>query len=91
MNDFIALVKSDVLPVYKKAKVTLIVSRRGPGANTNDVTMSTGYQKYAQMDGGPFMTQQLGEDGAAKLAAKFAPFRTTVEVLVRHRVDDLSF
>lgn len=91
MNDFIALVKSDVLPVYKKAKVTLIVSRRGPGANTNDVTMSTGYQKYAQMDGGPFLTQQLGEDGVAKLNAKFASIRTNVEVLVRHRIDDLSF
>lgn len=91
MNDFIAMVKSDVLPIYKKAKVSLIVNRRGPGGNVNDVTMSTGYQKYAQMDGGPFLTQQLGEDGAAKLNAKFAPFRTTVEVLVRHRVDDLSF
>jgi len=53
------------------------------GANTNDVIMVTGYQKYAQMDGGPFLTQQLGADGAAKLNAKFAPFRTTIEVLVR--------
>jgi hypothetical protein len=91
MNDFIAMVKADVLPVYKKSKTFLVVNRIGPGANTNDVIMVTGYQKYAQMDGGPFLTQQLGEDGAAKLAAKFAPFRTTVEVLVRHRVDDLSF
>jgi hypothetical protein len=91
MNDFIAMVKSEVLPVYKKSKTFLVVNRIGPGANTNDVIMVTGYQKYAQMDGGPFLTQQLGEDGAAKLAAKFAPFRTTVEVLVRHRVDDLSF
>jgi hypothetical protein len=91
MNDFIALVKSDVLPVYKKSKTFLVVNRIGPGANTNDVIMVTGYQKYAQMDGGPFLTQQLGADGAAKLNAKFAPFRTTIEVLVRHRVDDLSF
>ncbi len=91
MNDFIALVKSDVLPVYKKAKVQLVVNRRGPGANAADVTMSTGYQKYAQMDGGPFLTQQLGADGAAKVNAKFAPFRTLVEVVVRHRVDDLSW
>jgi hypothetical protein len=89
--DFIALVKSDVLPVYKKAKVQLVVNQRGPGANVNDVTMSTGYQKFAQMDGGPFLTQQLGADGAAKLNAKFASFRTLVEVTVRNRVDDLSW
>jgi hypothetical protein len=91
MPDFIALMKSDVLPLYKKAKVQLIVNQRGPGSNVADVTVSTGYQKYAQMDGGPFLTQQLGADGAAKLNAKFASFRTVVEVVVRHRVDDLSW
>lgn len=91
MPDFVALVKSDVLPVYKKAKMQLTVNQRGPGANATDVTLSTGYQKYAQMDGGPFLTQQLGADAAAKLNAKFAPFRTLVEVVVRHRVDDLSW
>jgi hypothetical protein len=91
MPDFIALVKSDVLPVYKKAKVQLVVNQRGPGANVNDVTMSTGYQKYAEMDGGSFLTKQLGADGVAKLNAKFAPFRTMVEIVVRHRVDDLSW
>jgi len=91
MPDFIALMKSDVLPVYKKAKVTLIVSQRGPGGNTNDVTVTTGYQKYADLDGGTFLTKQLGADGAAKLNAKFASFRTQVEVLVRHRVSELSW
>jgi hypothetical protein len=91
MPDFIALVKSDVLPVDKKAKVQLVVNQRGPGANAGDVTMSTGYQKYAQMDGGPFLTQQLGADAAANLNAKFASFRTLIEVVVRHRVDDLSW
>jgi hypothetical protein len=91
MDDVIALVKSDVLPLYKKSKTFLVVNRVGPGANTNDVVMVTGYQKYAQMDGGPFLTQQLGADAAAKLNAKFAGMRTMVEVVVRHRVDDLSW
>jgi hypothetical protein len=91
MPDFQALVKSDVLPLYKKAKVRLTVTQRGPGANVNDVTMATGYAKYADLDGGAFVAKQLGADGAAKLNAKFAPFRTLVEVVVRHRVADLSF
>ena len=91
MADFRDLVKSDVLPVYKKANVRLTVTQRGPGANVNDVTMSTGYAKYADLDGGPVLTKQLGADGAAKVNAKFAPFRTLVEVVVRRRVEDLSF
>ena len=45
MQEFRDLVKSDVLPVYKKAKVQLLVSQRGPGGNPNDVTMATGYAK----------------------------------------------
>jgi hypothetical protein len=89
--DFESLVKSDVLPVYKKAKTGLIVSRRGPGANTADVTMSTIYTKYADLDGGPFMTKQLGQAAADKLNAKFVGIRTLVEVIVRRRVEDLSF
>jgi hypothetical protein len=91
MADFRDLVKSDVLPVYKKANVRLAVTQRGPGANVNDVTMATGYAKYSDLDDGPVLAKQLGADGAAKVNAKFAPFRTLVEVAVRRRVADLSF
>jgi hypothetical protein len=91
MPEFQNLVKSEVLPVYKKAKTGLIVSQRGPGANTTDVTMSTVYSKFADLDGGPFMTKQLGQEAANKVTAKFAGIRTLVEVLVRRRVEDLSF
>ena len=91
MQDFQALVKSDVLPVYKKAKVRLTVTQRGVGANVNDVTMATGYAKYADLDGGPLLVKQLGADGAAKVNAKFNSIRTLVEVVVRSRVEDLSF
>ena len=89
--DFQALVKSEILPVYKKAKVRLTVTQRGVGANVNDVTMATGYAKYADLDGGAFLTKQLGADGAAKINAKFTGIRTLVEVVVRSRVADLSF
>jgi len=90
-TDFQNLVKSEILPVYKKAKVGLIVSQRGAGANPNDVTMSTAYSKFADMDGGPFITKQLGQEGAAKVNAKFIGIRTLIEVVVRTRVQDLSF
>lgn len=48
--------------------------------------MSTVYSKFADMDGGPFMVKQLGEDGAAKVNAKFVGVRTLIEVVVRVRV-----
>jgi hypothetical protein len=91
MTDFENLVKSDILPVYKKAKVPLLVSRRGPGANTTDVTMTTGITKYADLDGGPFLTKQLGQEAVNRINAKFTGIRTLIEVVVRNRVDDLSF
>ena len=91
MQDFENLFKSEILPVYKKAKVGVVVSRRGAGANPNDVTVGTQYSKFADMDGGTFLTKQLGAEGAAKVNAKFNGIRTTIEVVVRTRVADLSF
>ncbi|MDR3699240.1 MAG: hypothetical protein P4L56_06360 [Candidatus Sulfopaludibacter sp.] len=91
MPDFQSLMKAEVLPVYKKAKVGLIVNARGPGANPNDVTLSTVYTKFADMEGGPFLTQQLGQEAATRLNAKFVGMRNLIEVVVRRKVADLSF
>jgi hypothetical protein len=91
MPEFRELVKSEILPVYKKAKVSLIVNQRGPGANPADVNMVTGYSKMADLQGGAFLVQQLGQAGADKITAKFAGIRTLVEVVVRRRVAELSF
>ncbi len=53
--------------------------------------MVTYYSKFAELDGGPFLTKQLGQEAATKLNAKFAGIRTMVEIVTRRRVDDLSF
>jgi hypothetical protein len=90
-QEFRDLVKSEILPVYKKAKVNLAVLQRGPGANPADVVLATGYAKYADINGGPFLVQQLGQAGADKVNAKFTGIRTTIEVGVKRRVPDLSF
>jgi len=91
MPEFQNLMKAEVLPVYKKAKMGMIVNQRGPGANVNDVTVSTAYTKFADMDAGPFMTQQLGKEAADRLNAKFIGIRNIMEVVVRRKVADLSF
>ncbi|HTS65136.1 MAG TPA: hypothetical protein VMH28_24100 [Candidatus Acidoferrales bacterium] len=91
IEEYRNLVKSEVLPVYKKAKTGLIVNQRGPGANPNEVTMSTVLTKFADLDGGPLMVKQLGQAGADRVNAKFIGVRTLIEVVVRARVPDLSF
>lgn len=91
MQEYINLMKSDLLPVYKKAGIRMIVNQRGPGTNPNDVTVATFYKSFADWGGGPFLTKQLGADAAAQINAKFAGVRTLIEVVVRRRVDELSF
>lgn len=91
MAEFEALVKSEILPVYRRAKVRFTVNRRSYGTNPSDVTMVTYYSKFADLEGGPFLTKQLGTEGAAKVNAKFAGTRTLIEVVTRRRVDELSF
>lgn len=90
-QDFETFIKTDVLPVYKKAKVGYLVTRRGLGANSNDFVLSTVYSKYADLEGGPVLTKALGAEGAAKVLAKLSGVANLVEQIVRNRVDDLSF
>jgi hypothetical protein len=91
MQEYLDLVKSDFLPVFKKAKVYFTVNQRGLGANGNDVTVVTGYAKFADVDNGRPLVQQLGAAEAAKINAKLLGIRTIVEVVTRRRVPDLCF
>ena len=91
MPEFESIMKTDVLPAYKKAKVYYTANRRGFGANSNDVTITVGYAKYADIDAGNPMVKALGAEGAAKLLAKFAGVATLIEQVVRSRQADLSF
>ena len=90
-EDYEALVKNEVLPIYKKADVGLTVARRGLGANSNDVTQISWLDKMADIDAGSPITRALGPAGAAKLLAKTAGMATLVEQVVRRRVPDLSY
>ena len=91
MTDFQNIMKSDVVPVYKKNKVGVITTRRTLGANPSDVTVSVLYKKYADLDGGPMFTKLAGQDAVTKINAKFVGVRTPIDVVVRSRVADLSF
>ena len=91
MQEFENLIKTEVRPVFKKAKAHYTVLRRGLGANPNDVTISTPYSKWADLDApSPFVTA-LGPEAAAKVLAKFTGVSTVIEQVARTRVADLSF
>lgn len=88
--------KTDVAPIDAKAKAAgkiagYSLSRRSLGADAADRVMVIYLNRFADLEAGSPMTQALGPDGAAKLAAKSAGFATLVEELVRRRVADLSF
>jgi len=91
LEDYEALVKSEILPIYKKAEVGMTVSRRGLGANANDVVQISWLNKMADIDLGSPITRALGPAGGAKLLAKTAGMATLVEQVVRRRVPDLSY
>ena len=90
MEDYKAFLKGEILPIYKKADVGMTVTRRGLGANSNDVIQISWLSKMADIDIGSPITRALGPAGAAKLLAKTAGMATLVEQVVR-REPDLSY
>lgn len=95
-TDYENLVRTEILPLNKKAKAEgkilgHQVSRRGLGAFANEVTSTTYYAKFADIEGGTVTTRMLGPEGAAKLGAKFTGISTIVEQVVRTRIADSSF
>ena len=91
LEDYEAFLKGEILPIYKKADVGMTVTRRGLGANSNDVIQISWLSKMADIDVGSPITRALGPAGAAKLLAKTAGMATLVEQVVRRRVPDLSY
>ncbi|HTS26588.1 MAG TPA: hypothetical protein VMH81_11995 [Bryobacteraceae bacterium] len=84
-------IKNEILPYYKKANARYQVSRRGLGANSNDIVSVSFANKFADLDAGSVLTRALGADGVVKLLAKSAGLGTLVEQVVRRQAPDLSF
>lgn len=90
-QDFENLVKTDILPGFKKSKIDLTVSRRGLGTNGNDFVLISRFNKFAEMDAGSAAVRALGQDAVTKLGAKFPGIANILETTVKTRVADLSF
>ena len=84
-------VKTEILPVYKKANARYTVTSRGFGSNPNDRNIASYAANFAELDAGPLLTRTLGADAAAKVAAKGVGLSNVIERTVRRRVPDLSY
>jgi hypothetical protein len=95
-DEYLNYIKNDLLPVMKKAKdagkiAGYTVSIRGVGAAAGELTTTTYYNKFADIDAGNPAIAVVGQAAATALTAKGAALATNVQVIVRRRVADLSF
>jgi hypothetical protein len=95
-DEYLNYIKNDVLPVMKKAKAAgkiagYTVSIRGAGAAAGELTTTTYYNKFADIDAGNPAIAVVGQAAATAMTAKAATLATNVQVMVRRRVADLSF
>jgi hypothetical protein len=96
-GDYLTYIKTDLLPVMKKAKdagkiAGYTVSLRGEGAPTaGEVGTTTYYNKFADLDAGNPAIAVVGQTAATAMTAKGAALATNAQVIVRRRVAELSF
>ena len=90
-DSFLALVKADLVPAYKKANVARFRVRRVEyGGSRNDITLSAGIDKMGDLNPN-LLAKVMGPDAAKKYLEKAAQMVSNSEYLVFRRVSDLSY
>jgi len=90
-SDYEALVKSDVLPVMRKARLGYAVSQTVLGGDINEFTTLIFYDTFADIGKGHPFDRILGTDGSRQLTAKAVGIVTHVERSIVRYVPELSF
>jgi hypothetical protein len=90
-SDYEALVKSDVLPVMRKARLGYAVSQTVLGGDINEFTTLIFYDTFADIGKGHPFDRILGADGSRQLTAKAVGIVTHVERSIVRYVPELSF
>lgn len=89
--EFENFVKSDLLPVIRKADLKgYYISQTILGGNANEYTALALVENFAEIGKGEPLARVLGQDGANKLRQKLAGIVTNVERSVYRFVPDLS-
>ena len=90
-SEYEALVKSDVLPVMRRAHLGYVVSQTVLGGDINEFTTLIFYDTFADIGKGHPFDRILGADGSRQLTAKAIGIVTHVERSIVRYVPDLSF
>jgi hypothetical protein len=90
-SEYEALIKSDVLPVMRKARLGYAVSQTVLGGNINEFTTLIFYDSFADIGKGHPFDRILGADGSRQLTAKAVGIVTHVERSIVRYVSELSF
>jgi hypothetical protein len=90
-SDYEALVKSEVLPVMRKARLGYVVSQTVLGGDINEFTTLIFYDTFADIGKGHPFDRILGADGSRQLTAKAVGIVTHVERSIVRYVPELSF
>jgi hypothetical protein len=90
-TEFESLVKSDLLPVIRKADLKgYYISQTVLGGNANEYTALALVDNFAEIGKGEPLARVLGQEGANKLRQKLAGIVTNVERSVYRFVPELS-
>jgi len=90
VDQYVATVKNELMPAFKKAGLTGILARRVEwGGSQNVFTFRVPLGKFAELDGDNPLVKGLGREGAAKLGAKLSSM-SSAEFLIYTYVPELS-
>jgi hypothetical protein len=92
VNEYTALLKSEMLPAMKKAglKLFAVSQVRYGGPNTEFISVS-GINSWADLDGGLPIQKAMGEEGYQRFLAKLRPLIIESEANVFRFVPDSSY
>jgi hypothetical protein len=94
INDFIALMKSELMPAVKKSGVkTWVTYRTMYGSSRFEFRSSMGFNEWSDLDGvNPIVTAMGGTEAYnTKYIAKATPMLTFVEYSISQHMPDLSY
>ena len=87
VDEWMAIMKNEVVPAYKKAGISLTVRRARMGAPSNEFYISTRAANWAEA-GTSSMAKALGQEAYQKLLPKLNAITTQLEVnIYRYRAD----
>jgi len=92
VNDYLALVKSDILPAIKKTgQKDYSIAQGRYGEPSATITSVAGLRNWADLDGGFGVEKALGKEGYQTFLLKLTPLVTSTQFDIYRFQPDLSY